>query len=105
MSSIINITPEQAAALLPVLQSIASQSQARRNDSSSDSSQDSSINSSFVHADSSEEHDEDHLDRKSEEEVYELKELLTKKKEIQNQQRLRIFYMLVFHMAVVQLEI
>ena len=79
MSSIINITPEQAAALLPLLQSIASQSQTREN-RTGNGSQDSSSNSSFVHDSSSEEHCEDYLGDQSEEEAYELKELVTKKK-------------------------
>lgn len=78
MSSIINITPEQAAALLPLLQSIASQSQTRANRTAGNGSQDSSSNSSFVHDSSSEEHCEGHLGNQSEE-AYELKELLTKK--------------------------
>ena len=79
MSSIINITPEQAAALLPLLQNITSQSKKGAYGTVGNSSPDSSSNSSFVYDSSSEEHCEGHLGNQSEEEAYELKELLTKK--------------------------
>ena len=64
MSSLSNLTHEQARALLPLLQSIAY-----------DSPPESSLNSPFLHCDSSPE-EQFQMD----EEVYSLKELLAKKK-------------------------
>ena len=86
--SIVNISPEQAAALLPLLQSIAGSSGSKTDyhvpsrtayDNSSDSS---TANSSFVYSlPDSENHEEYSINRQSAgENEYGLEELLAKKK-------------------------